>query len=64
MWIIDRFEEDKAVIECDDILFNIPRSVLPSDANEGDVISIIVDKIQTQKRKEKIADIMKRLSGK
>lgn len=39
MYIIDRFEENFAVIECEDkSTFNIPRAILPRNAKEGDVI--------------------------
>ncbi|EOD01362.1 DUF3006 domain-containing protein [Caldisalinibacter kiritimatiensis] len=58
--IIDRFEEDIAVIEREDnTMINIERSRLPKEAVEGDVIiikddSIIIDKQETTKRKKKI----------
>lgn len=42
MLIIDRFENQWAVIEFNNILFNIPRSLLSADAKEGDVINIQV----------------------
>jgi hypothetical protein len=39
--IIDRFEEDIAVCEKSDrSLFSLPRSVLPPEAREGDVVII------------------------
>lgn len=41
--IIDRFEEDQAVIEYGDIIFDIPRDVLPKESKEGSVIRIIVE---------------------
>ncbi|MDK2816208.1 MAG: hypothetical protein PWR22_837 [Moorella sp. (in: firmicutes)] len=56
MFIIDRFEGDWAVIETDDRkTFNLPRSVLPRDAKEGDVITLTasIDVETTQKRREK-----------
>jgi hypothetical protein len=56
VYIIDRFEENWAVIESDDLLFNLPRVLLPSDAGEGDVIkiTIISDKEATLKRQQQI----------
>lgn len=43
MYIIDRFEGDWAIIETENsTLFNLPRSVMPTDLKEGDVINILV----------------------
>jgi len=56
MFIIDRFEGSWAVIETDDgKTFNLPRSILPCDAKEGDVITLTtsIDRETTQKRREK-----------
>lgn len=52
--IIDRFEEDWAVLEYKDIFFNFPRALLPDDAKEGDVINIIleINRQETHKRRE------------
>ena len=38
MTIIDRFEGGKAVIETDGGMKDIPRTQLPKEAKEGDVI--------------------------
>ncbi|ACV62900.1 conserved hypothetical protein [Desulfofarcimen acetoxidans DSM 771] len=60
MLIIDRFEEDQAVIEFGDRLFVIPKLFFPLDAKEGDVIKlkITVDREATSSR----AKIIKGLS--
>lgn len=43
MYIIDRFEGDWAIVETENrTTFNLPRSVLPTDLKEGDVINIKV----------------------
>lgn len=43
MYIIDRFEGDWAVVETEKrTTFNLPRSILPADLKEGDVINILV----------------------
>jgi len=56
--IIDRFEEDYAIVEIDVGEFaELPRVLIP-DANEGDVINISIDKENTEKRKEVILDLM------
>ena len=39
MIIIDRFEEDLAVLETDDGMINVERSLLPENAAEGDVLT-------------------------
>ncbi len=39
---IDRFEGDFAVILLDSAAVNIPRSILPEDAKEGEIIYISI----------------------
>ena len=54
MFIIDRFEEDWAVIEYGNLIFNIPKSLLPKGAKEGEVLNfaITIDKEATLKRRK------------
>lgn len=60
--IIDRFESGFAVCEIDEGCFvNIPEKALPQGVKEGDVITISVDKSETEKRKEKIDNLMNSL---
>lgn len=56
MVIIDRFEGDYAVVEYDNIVFNLPKGLLPKDAKEGDLlkIEIRVDQEKTKTKKENI----------
>lgn len=54
--IIDRFEDDKAVIEHGDMRFNIPVSALPKDAKEGDEIKIGI--IKNEDRKDEMKKLM------
>ena len=61
MWIIDRFEEDYAVIESGDITFSIPKSVLPEKAKEGDCLNICINTEETKQRKEKANNLMDKL---
>ncbi len=50
-FIIDRFEGDIAIIEISENKFvDMPRVLIPNDANEGDIINICVDKDATQER--------------
>ena len=58
MLIIDRFEGNFAVIETSDGMASIPKSDLPGEAKEGDVLVISVDKKGTAGRKEKINQMM------
>lgn len=68
-YIIDRFEEDNAVCEQEDrTMLLISRSLLPSDAKEGDVILYTdgvyqVDKEATLERKKKIEEKRRKLFG-
>ena len=68
MYIIDRFEGDIAVVEADETMLDIPRSQLPAEAQEGDVLQkngdvYIVDRAATEKRKEEINRLMKGIWG-
>lgn len=42
MYIIDRFEDDWAVIEYERQTFSLPRKLLPPEALEGDVVAISI----------------------
>lgn len=56
--IIDRFEVDFAIVETlEKAMYNIPIVLVPG-SREGDVISIIIDEDETQKRKDNIQRIM------
>lgn len=56
--IIDRFENDYAVVEIELGKFvDMPKILLPS-AKEGDVINIEIDKKETDKRKKNIKKLM------
>jgi glutamine phosphoribosylpyrophosphate amidotransferase len=52
--IIDRFEGDIAVISADSAVFDIPKTILPEDAKEGDVVYITTtnDEEKTKSREE------------
>lgn len=60
MLIIDRFEENWAVIEDGNQMFNLPRHLLPKDAKEGDVLKIIVtvDRQSTLNNKKKAESLL------
>lgn len=68
-YIIDRFEEGNAVCEQEDrTMLLISRSLLPSDAKEGDVILYTdgvyqVDKEATLERKKEIEEKRRKLFG-
>jgi len=63
MYIIDRFEGDWAVIECERQTFNLPRKLLPPEALEGDVldISIRVDVKATASVKSEVTRLMRQV---
>ena len=57
--IIDRFEGDYAVIEYGEKqYFNLPRTLVPAEAREGD--ALVISK-STSDRKEKIEGLMNSL---
>jgi len=61
--IIDRFEGDWAVIEYGEIVFNLPRSLVPRTAKEGDVLrlELTVDEKATRERRQHIEELTKDL---
>ena len=67
-YVIDRFEGEFAVLEKEEGgTFDVPKSEL-GDAKEGDVVLLddgvyIVDAEETRKRKEMIAEKMRKLFG-
>lgn len=61
-FIIDRFEGDFAVVElADGKITQIPKCVLPTDAQEGDVLSIRVEANETSNRKKAVEEKMNML---
>ncbi|SEH47879.1 Protein of unknown function [Ruminococcus flavefaciens] len=68
MIIIDRFEGSLAVLETDDGMINVERSLLPENAAEGDVLvydgSWTVDTTATEQRRERTRKRLKRLLNK
>jgi hypothetical protein len=58
-YTIDRFEGEYAVVELENQKFvNIPRPAIPSESKEGDIISVMVDQEETEKRKKHIEKLM------
>jgi len=64
--IIDRFEEDLAVIEYGDITFDFPRALLPEGAKPSDVLdfTVVVKEQETADRKAEARSLMERLRKK
>ena len=60
VFIIDRFEGDMAVIDYPNGTFDLPRSLLPPEAQEGDVLrfTIAVDEEETVEQETKIEHLM------
>ena len=60
--IIDRFEERYAIVELEDrTIVEMSRQLIPHGAKEGDVIEILIDREETEKRRKKARDLMDRL---
>ena len=62
-WIIEKFEEDLAVIECNNLYFNIPKSTLPTNVCEGDILEITINVAETKSQKENLNNRLKNLFG-
>lgn len=61
-YIIDRFEEEIAVIESvEGEIINIPKSIVPMEASEGDVLIISIDKDKSEEREHRIKEKFNRL---
>lgn len=61
-WIVDRIDGDYAVVELENgKAVDIPLISLPEDIKEGAVINVSADKAETDKRKENIDSLAKRL---
>ncbi len=60
--IIDRFEGDYAVVELEDrSTANLPRSLVPLGAKEGDVLVIEIDRNATEERRKRIQKLTEEL---
>ncbi len=60
--IIDRFEEDYAVVELEEGIFvNMPKALLPNLVEEGDVLSIEINEEETERRRNRMKEMMSRL---
>lgn len=54
---IDRFEGEWALVELENKdIVNIPSIILPKEAKEGDIVKIIIDEKETEKRRRRIQD--------
>lgn len=62
---VERFEGNYAVIELEDgKILDIPSSIIPKKAREGDLLEISILEEETKKRKKEIEDRFKRLLNK
>ena len=57
-FIIDRFEENMAVVELGDNFFNIPKVLLPENAKEGDVITTEINEKETKGKKAEARSLL------
>jgi len=61
MLTIDRFEGDFAVVETTNGFVSVPRTEIPSNAKEGDVLVLSIDNNETEARKKRIDGMMNSL---
>lgn len=69
MTVIDRFENNTAILETDGVITETERCLLPANAREGDVVTErdgvwTVDVAATEQRRAEIREFMKRLMKK
>ena len=70
LWILDRFEEDIAVLEGNETLIHVPREALPEDARPGDCFHLaasgdcVFDAEATAARRERIVALKHKLCDK
>lgn len=64
MFIIDRIENDIAVVEFNEMFFDVPLSAFKEEVHEGDVLFLTVDKAETENRKNKNKDLLFKLFNK
>ena len=66
MIIIDRFEEDFAVVEDNGVIINVPRSKLPADSKEGSVLLMTAEReyqLDLSSTKQRKRDIKNRFDA-
>jgi hypothetical protein len=57
--VVERFEGEFAVVELPDrSMENVPRTLLPEETQEGDVIDIEVNQAATKEKKERIQSLL------
>lgn len=64
--IVDRFEDEWAVLEYGLVTFNVPKELLPPNTQPGDVLNIqlAIDEATTNQRKDQIHSLFERLKKK
>ena len=63
--IIDRFEEKYAVVEMENGSFvNMPRELVPNMAEPGEVLEIQINEEETERRRNRIQQLLDGLSEK
>lgn len=64
MFVVDRIEGDFAVIEFGDSFIDVPLSSFKEEVKEGDVLNLVVDKEETEKRMNKASQLLQHLFSK
>lgn len=63
-WIVDRIEENIAVLECGSEMFEINVLYLPQNVKEGDVIKLTICETAKQNKLETAKEKMNRIFSK
>ena len=63
-WIVDKIENDIAIIECNGELLNIPLAFLPANIEEGDIIVLQKEHSSKAESLRDAEDRLKRLKAK
>ena len=61
MFVVDRIENDIAVVEFGETYINIPLSAFKEKVSEGDVLYLTVDKVETEVRKNNLSSRLSKL---
>ncbi|MBR5236377.1 MAG: DUF3006 domain-containing protein [Clostridia bacterium] len=60
-YIVDHIEGDKLIVETEDEQFYAIEKALLPEAKEGDCITLYINKEETEKRREKMREILNQL---
>ena len=62
-WIIDRFEENFAVVGCGNLYFNVPKEALPKGVLEGSILELQINIDETENKTRQLKERLNNLFG-